>query len=39
MMNWNIGNRINRDVLNYERAEYGNAGGATIARGARNEGI
>ena len=23
MMNWNIGNRINRDVLNYERAEYG----------------
>ena len=22
-MNWNIGNRINRDVLNYERAEYG----------------
>jgi hypothetical protein len=24
MMNWNIGNRINRDVLNYERAEYGN---------------
>ena len=23
MMNWNIGNRINRDVLNNERAEYG----------------
>lgn len=23
MMDWNIGNRINRDVLNYERAEYG----------------
>lgn len=22
-MYWNIGNRINRDVLNYERAEYG----------------
>lgn len=23
MMYWNIGDRINRDVLNYERAEYG----------------
>lgn len=23
MMNWNIGNRINRDMLNNERAEYG----------------
>ncbi len=23
MMNWNIGNRINSDVLNNERAEYG----------------
>lgn len=32
MMNWNIGNRINRDVLNYERAEYGKQIVAQVAR-------
>lgn len=32
MMNWNIGNRINRDVHNYERAEYGKQIVAQVAR-------
>ena len=37
MMNWNIGNRINRDVLNYERAEYGKQIVAQVARQLQEE--
>ena len=37
MMNWNIGNRINRDVLNNERAEYGKQIVATVARQLQEE--
>ena len=37
MMNWNIGNRINRDVLNYERAEYGKQIVAQVARQLQDE--
>ena len=37
MMYWNIGNRINRDVLNYERAEYGKQIVAQIARQLQEE--
>ena len=36
-MNWNIGNRINRDVLNYERAEYGKQIVAQVARQLQEE--
>ena len=36
-MYWNIGNRINRDVLNYERAEYGKQIVAQIARQLQEE--
>ena len=36
-MNWNIGNRINRDVLNYERAEYGKQIVAQVARQLQDE--
>ena len=32
MMYWHIGDRINRDVLNNERAEYGKQIVATVAR-------
>ena len=37
MMNRNIGNRINRDVLNYERAEYGKQIVAQVARQLQDE--
>ena len=37
MMYWNIGNRINRDVLNYERAEYGKQIVAQVARQLQEE--
>ena len=37
MMNWNIGNRINRNVLNYERAEYGKQIVAQVARQLQEE--
>ena len=37
MMNWNIGNRINRDVLNNERAEYGKQIVALVARQLQEE--
>ena len=36
-MYWNIGNRINRDVLNNERAEYGKQIVATVARQLQEE--
>ena len=36
-MNWNIGNRINRDVLNYERAEYGKQIVAQVATQLQEE--
>ena len=39
-MYWHIGDRINRDVLNNERAEYNCVAGCdAITRGVRNEGI
>ena len=37
MMNWNIGNRINRDMLNNERAEYGKQIVAQVARQLQDE--
>ena len=37
MMYWNIGNRINRDVLNNERAEYGKQIVAQVARQLQEE--
>ena len=37
MMNWNIGNRINHDVLNDERAEYGKQIVAQVARQLQEE--
>ena len=36
-MYWNIGNRINRDMLNNERAEYGKQIVATVARQLQEE--
>ena len=37
MMYWHIGDRINRDVLNNERAEYGKQIVATVARQLQEE--
>ena len=37
MMYWNIGNRINRDILNNERAEYGKQIVAQVARQLQEE--
>lgn len=36
MMDWHIGDRINRDVLGYERAEYGKQIVATVSRELQN---
>jgi len=37
MMYWHIGERINREVLSYQRAEYGRQIVATVARQLQNE--
>ena len=37
MMYWHIGERINRDVLGYERAEYGKQIVATLSRQLQNK--